>query len=72
MESIPTEYLILIYILMALPFIVAILGVVLLIIVAVLYFTNRRKTALKISQVTGIVILILIAFAWLTKSSLGI
>lgn len=72
MESIPTEYLIFIYTLMALPFIVAILGVVLLIIVAVLYFTNRRKTALKISQVTGIVILILTAFAWLTKSSLGI
>ncbi len=72
METIPIEYLIFIYAIMALPFIVAILGVISLIVVAVLYFTNRRKTALKILKVLGIVIVVLIAFTWLTKSSLGI
>lgn len=57
---------------MDLPFIVAVLYVVSLIVVAVLYFTNRRKTALKILKVLGILILVLVAFTWLTKSSLGI
>lgn len=72
MESIPTVYFVIIYAIMALPFIIAILGAVLLIIVARLYFTNRRKTALKLLKVVGIIIIILAAFAWLTKSSLGI
>lgn len=57
---------------MALPFIVAILGVISLIVVAILYFTNRRKTALKILKVLGIVMVVLIAFTWLTKSLFGI
>ena len=72
MESIPTEYLVVIYFLIAFPFIIAILGAALLVIIVILYFTNRRKIALKILKVVGIVIPILIAFAWLTKSSLGI
>lgn len=72
MESIPTEYFVFIYAIMALPFIVAILGVMSLIVVAILYFTNRRKTALKILKILGIVMVVLIAFTWLTKSSLGI
>lgn len=72
MESIPIEYLIFIYAIMALPFIVAILGAISLIVVAILYFTNRRKTALKILKVLVIAIIVLIAFTWLTKSSLGI
>jgi len=72
MESIPTAYLVVIYTIMALPFIIAILAGTLLIFVAVLYFTNRRKTALKITKVAGIAILILIVFAWLSRSSLGL
>jgi hypothetical protein len=72
MESILTEYLLLIYAIMALPFIVAILGVISLIVVTILYFTNRRKTALKILKVLSIILVVLIAFTWLTKSSLGI
>ena len=72
METIPTEYLILIYALMALPFIVAILSVISLIVAAAFYFTNRRKTALKILKVLGIVLIVLFAFIWLTKSSLGL
>ncbi|MNH29988.1 hypothetical protein D3C79_902520 [compost metagenome] len=57
---------------MALPFIVVILGAISLIVVAILYFTNRRKTALKILKVLGIVMVVLVVFTWLTKSSLGI
>jgi 4-amino-4-deoxy-L-arabinose transferase-like glycosyltransferase len=57
---------------MALPFIIAILGGISLIVVAILYFTNRRKAALKMLKVLGIVTILLIAFAWLTKSSLGL
>lgn len=72
METIPTEYFVFIYGIMALPFIVAVLCIVSLIVVAVLYFTNRRKTALKVLKVLGVLILVLIAFTWLTKSSLGI
>jgi 4-amino-4-deoxy-L-arabinose transferase-like glycosyltransferase len=72
MESIPTAYLVVIYTMMALPFIIAILGGISLIVIVTLYFTNRRKTALKMSKVLSIVIILLIAFAWLTKSSLGL
>ena len=72
MESIPAEYFVIIYFIMALPFIVAILGGISLIVVAILYFTNRRKAALKMLKVLGIVMLLLIVFAWLTKSSLGL
>jgi hypothetical protein len=72
MESIPTAYFIVIYAIMALPFILAILGGISLIVVAILYFTNRRKTALKMLKVLGIVMILLIAFAWLTRSSLGL
>lgn len=72
MESIPTEYFVIIYGIIALPFILAILGGISLIVVAILYFTNRRKTALKMLKVLGIVMIVLISFAWLTKSSLGI
>jgi 4-amino-4-deoxy-L-arabinose transferase-like glycosyltransferase len=57
---------------MALPFIIAILGGISLIVVAILYFTNRRRAALKMLKVLGIVTILLIAFAWLTKSSLGL
>lgn len=72
MESIPVEYLVIIYALMALPLIIAILGGISLIVVAILYFTNRRKTALKMLKILGIVTILLIAFTWLTKSSLGL
>ena len=72
MESIPIGYLALIYVIMALPFILAVLCATSLIVVAVLYFTNRRKLALKILRVLGIAIIILVVFTWLTKSSLGI
>ena len=72
MESIPTAYLVVIYTMMAFPFIIAILGGISLIAVVILYFTNRRKTALKMLKVSGIVVILLIAFAWLTKSSLGL
>jgi len=72
MESIPTEYLVLIYAMMALPFVMTILGVISLIVVAVLYFTDRRRTALKILKVLGIVIVVLFVFTWLTKSALDI
>lgn len=72
MENIPTEYFIVLYAMIALPFIVTILGVIALIVVAILYFTNRRKTALKILKIVGIVVLVLIAFAWVTKTTLGI
>lgn len=72
MENIPTQYLIFIYDLIALPFIIATLAVISLVVVAILYFTNRRKTALKILKVVGIVVLTLAAFAWLTRASLGI
>ena len=72
MENIPPAYFVVIYAIMALPFIIATLGGISLIAVAVLYFTNRRKTALKILKVLGIVAIILTAFAWLTKSSLGL
>lgn len=57
---------------MALPFILAVLVGISLIVVAILYFTNRRKTALKILKVIGIVTVVLVAFTWLTKSSLGL
>lgn len=57
---------------MALPFILAILCGISLIVVAILYFTNRRKTALKMLKALGIAMILLIAFAWLTKSSLGL
>lgn len=57
---------------MALPFIVAILVALSIVAVVVLYFTNRRKTALKILKVVAIVSAVFIAFIWLTKSSLGI
>jgi hypothetical protein len=72
MESIPTEYFIFIYTIMALPFILAILGVVSLVVVARLYFTNRRNIALKILKVWGVVIILLLGFTLLTKASLGI
>lgn len=72
METIPTEYLILIYAMMVFPFVITILGVISLIVVTILFLTNRRKTALKILKVLGIVIVALIAFAWLTRSSIGI
>jgi len=72
MESIPTAYFVLIYAVMALPFILAILGGISLIVVAILYFTNRRKTALKMLKVLGIVTILLTAFAWLTNASLGL
>ncbi|MDB5181169.1 MAG: hypothetical protein JWO54_932 [Candidatus Saccharibacteria bacterium] len=72
MESIPTAYFIVIYAIMAFPFIIAILGGISLIVVAILYFTNRRKAALKMLKVLGIVTILLIAFAWLTRSSLGL
>ena len=72
MESIPTEYFVFIYAMMALPFILVVLCVISLIVVAILYFTNRRKAALKILKVLGIVVVVLAAFTWLTKSSLGI
>ncbi len=72
METIPIEYIVFIYAIMALPFVVAILVAISLIVVAVLYFTNRRKTALKILKVLVIATIVLIAFIWLTKSSLGI
>ncbi|HCH34198.1 TPA: hypothetical protein DEW05_01540 [Candidatus Saccharibacteria bacterium] len=71
MESIPPEYIIAIYIIMALPFVIAALGVTSLIVVGILYFTNHRKTALKLLKIIGIVVLVLIAFSWLTKASLG-
>ena len=57
---------------MALPFILVALCTTSLIVVAVLYFTNRRKLALKILKVLGVAIIILAVFTWLTKSSLGI
>jgi len=72
MESIPTAYFVLIYAVMALPFILAILGGISLIVVVILYFTNRRKTALKMLKVLGIVTILLTAFAWLTNASLGL
>ena len=72
MESIPTAYFVLIYAVMALPFILAILGGISLIVVIILYFTNRRKTALKMLKVLGIVTILLTAFAWLTNASLGL
>ena len=72
MESIPTEYLFFIYAMVALPFITTILGVIALTVAAILYFTNRRKAALKILKVVGVVVLVLIAFSWFTKNSLGI
>ena len=72
MESIPTAYFVLIYAVMALPFILAILGGISLIVVVTLYFTNRRKTALKMLKVLGIVTILLTAFAWLTNASLGL
>lgn len=72
MESIPTKYLFFIYAMVALPFITTILGVIALIVAAILYFTNRRKAALKILKVVGVVVLVLIAFSWFTKNSLGI
>lgn len=72
MESIPPAYLVAIYTIMALSFIIAILSGITLIVVTILYFTNRRKTALKILKVLGILTIVLTAFAWLTKSSLGL
>lgn len=72
METIPAGYLVFIYAIMALPFMVVILGLVSLIVVAILYFTNRRKTAMKLLKIVGIVFLVIVAFTWLTKSSLGI
>lgn len=72
MESIPPAYFVIIYTIMALPIIIAILTGIALIVVAILYFTNRRKTALKILKVLMIVAAVLITFAWLTKSSLGL
>lgn len=72
MDSIPTEYIVFVYAIMALPIIVAILVIISIIVAAIFYFTNRRKTALKILKVLGVIIIIFIAFSWLTKSSLGI
>lgn len=72
MESIPPAHFVIIYTIMALPIIIAILTGIALIVVAILYFTNRRKTALKILKVLMIVAAVLITFAWLTKSSLGL
>lgn len=72
MESIPTEYLIVIYGIIALPFILAILSGISLIVVVILYFTNRRKTALKLLKVLSIAMIVLVAFALLTRASLGI
>jgi len=72
MESIPPAYFVVIYIMMALPFIIAILGGISLIVVVILYFTNRRKTALKMLKVLGVVAIVAIAFAWFTRSSLGL
>jgi len=72
MESIPPAYFVIIYTMMALPFIIAILGGISLIVVVILYFTNRRRAAFKMLKVLGIVTILLIAFAWLTKSSLGL
>jgi hypothetical protein len=57
---------------MALPIIIAILTGMTLILVVIFYFTNRRKTALKILKVLGITVVVIVAFAWLTKSSLGL
>lgn len=72
MESIPTVYFIVIYAIIALPFIIASLVGISLIVAVVLYFTNRRKTAVIILKVVGNVAILLIAFTWLTKSSLGL
>ncbi len=72
MESIPTVYLVFVYGIIALPYVIAIVSAISLIAIAVLYFTNRRKTALKILKVLGITLIIVAAFAWLTKSSLGL
>lgn len=50
----------------------AILVALSLITVVVLYFTNRRKIALKMLKIVAVVTLIFIAFILLTKPALGI
>ncbi|MEO5499391.1 MAG: hypothetical protein ABIR46_02745 [Candidatus Saccharimonadales bacterium] len=72
METIPTGYLILIYLIIALPFLIAILVGLSVLVVAVLYFTNRRKTAIKIVKAMGITMIVLVALSVLTRGSLGV
>jgi hypothetical protein len=72
METIPAGYLIFIYALIALPYVVAVLGVVALIVIAILYCTNRRKAAVKLLKIVGVTLVVLLVLAWMTRSSLGL
>lgn len=72
MENIPAGYFIFVYVMMALPFVMAVAGVIAAIIIARLYFTNRRSKALKILKVSSAILLPIIILMLLMQASLGI